>query len=207
MKQSEKFWDRIAERYAKSPIKDEATYQKKLQLTRDYFQEDMNILEFGCGTGSTAIAHSPFVKHILAIDISSKMIEIATSKAELQQLGNIRFQQTTLEELNLPDHSFDLVMGHNILHLLTDKDESIRQVHRLLKPGGIFVSTTACIADSMNFLRFLLPIGKFLRLIPQVTVFSERQLRHSFIQACFEIVYQWQPGKRQSLFIVVRKTS
>ena len=75
------FWDRIAERYSKRPVADEAAYQKKLQVTREYFQPDMAVLEFGCGTGSTTITHSPYVRHIRAIDISSKMIEIAKGKA------------------------------------------------------------------------------------------------------------------------------
>jgi cyclopropane fatty-acyl-phospholipid synthase-like methyltransferase len=62
MVQSTKFWDRIAERYSKQPVADEAAYQKKLQVTREYFRPDMEVLEFGCGTGSTAIAHAPYVE-------------------------------------------------------------------------------------------------------------------------------------------------
>jgi cyclopropane fatty-acyl-phospholipid synthase-like methyltransferase len=42
----------------------------------------MELLEFGCGTGGTAIIHAPHVKHIRAIDISPRMIEIAKSRAE-----------------------------------------------------------------------------------------------------------------------------
>jgi ubiquinone/menaquinone biosynthesis C-methylase UbiE len=42
----------------------------------------MEVLEFGCGTESTAIAHAPYVKHIQALDISSKMIDIAQGKAQ-----------------------------------------------------------------------------------------------------------------------------
>jgi len=64
MNQSVKFWDKIAERYSRQPVADEAAYQKKLQVTREYLKPDMEVLEFGCGTGSTAIAHAPYVKHI-----------------------------------------------------------------------------------------------------------------------------------------------
>lgn len=81
MNDSAKFWDKIAEKYSKQPIADEAAYQKKLQVTQEYFKPDMEVLELGCGTGSTAIIHAPYVKHIRAIDISSKMIEIAQGKA------------------------------------------------------------------------------------------------------------------------------
>ena len=75
MRQPSKFWDKRAEGYSKSPVADEESYQKKLQVTREYLKPDMEILEFGCGTGSTAITHAPCVKHIRAIDVSSKMLE------------------------------------------------------------------------------------------------------------------------------------
>ena len=80
-KYSARFWNIMAKRYSKSPVPDEAAYQKKLQVTRKYFRPDMKVFEFGCGTGSTAIVHAPYVKHIQAIDVSSKMVEIAEAKA------------------------------------------------------------------------------------------------------------------------------
>ena len=89
MDQSTKFWDKIADRYARQPVADEAAYQKKLQVTRDYFRPDMEVLEIGCGTGSTAIAHTPYVNHIRAIDFSANMIAIAQQKANDQQINNI----------------------------------------------------------------------------------------------------------------------
>lgn len=93
MNPSSRFWDRIAERYSKRPVADEASYQKKLAVTRTYLRPEMKVLEFGCGTGSTAITHSPFVKHIRAIDISSKMLEIARGKATRGGVGNVTFEQ------------------------------------------------------------------------------------------------------------------
>ena len=162
MHQPSKFWDKIAERYAKKPVADEDSYQKKLQVTREYLKPDMEILEFGCGTGSTAIAHAPYVKHIRAIDISSKMIEIAQGKADAGDFENVTFEQSTLDELNLLDETFDAVMGHSILQLLENKEEAIAKVHRMLKPGGLFVSSTACIGDFMKVFKVIAPIGKFL---------------------------------------------
>ena len=66
MNRESKFWDKIADRYSKSPVADEESYQRKLQVTREYLRPDMKVLEFGCGTGSTAITHAPFVNHIQA---------------------------------------------------------------------------------------------------------------------------------------------
>ena len=82
MDRETKFWNKIADRYSRRPISDEAVYEKKLDITRKYFRPDMEVLEFGCDTGTTAIAHAPYVKHIRATDISSKMIAIAQRKAD-----------------------------------------------------------------------------------------------------------------------------
>ncbi|MEM8605196.1 MAG: methyltransferase domain-containing protein, partial [Cyanobacteria bacterium P01_H01_bin.121] len=102
MNASAQFWDKIAEKYSKQPIADEAAYQKKLQVTREYFQPSMNVLEIGCGTGSTAIAHAPYVQHIHAIDFSSNMIEIAQAKAAAQNIQNVTFGQASIDELSVP---------------------------------------------------------------------------------------------------------
>ncbi|AFY58816.1 methylase involved in ubiquinone/menaquinone biosynthesis [Rivularia sp. PCC 7116] len=202
---SAKFWDKIAEKYSKQPIADEAAYEKKLQATREYFQPDMEVLEFGCGTGSTAILHAAYVKHIRAIDISSKMIEIAQKKADAENIKNITFEQLTIDELSVSDCTYDMVLGLSILHLLENKEEVISKVHRILKPGGIFVTSTACLADSMKWFKLIAPIGNFLGLIPLVKVFTTKELEYSFTNSGFVIDYQWQPSKGKAVFIVAKK--
>lgn len=200
------FWDKIAEGYAKRPVADEAAYQKKLQVTREYFQPEMEVLEFGCGTGSTAIAHAPYVKHIRAIDISAKMLEIAQGKADAEQVENITFERSTIDEFSAAERSLDAVLGLSILHLLANKEEVIAKVHKMLKPGGIFVSSTACIGDTiLRFLAFIVPIGKLLGLLPLVKAFTRKELERSLTDAGFEIDYQWQSGKGKAVFIVAKK--
>ena len=207
MDPSARFWDRIAERYSKRPVPDEAVYQKKLEITRGYLRPDMEVLEFGCGTGSTAIAHAPYVKHIHATDISSKMIEIARRKAVAEGIENVTFEQSGIGELRVPDLSLDAVLALSILHLLEDKEAVISKVHRMLKPTGLFVTSTACIGDTMKWFKLIGPIGRSLGLIPLVKVFSVKELETSITEAGFEIDYQWQPGKRKAVFIVARKVS
>ena len=205
MDQSARFWDKIAERYSKRPVSDEAAYQKKLQVTREYFRPDMEVLEFGCGTGSTAIAHAPHVKHIRAIDISSKMIEIAQGKAAAGNIKNVTFERSTIDDISVPDQTFDAVLGLNILHLLDNREGAIARVHRMLKPGGIFVTSTACLGDTMKFLKFVAPIGRVFGLIPLVKVFTTRELVARLTEAGFKIDHQWLPGKYKAVFIVAKK--
>ena len=205
MEQPAKFWDRIAQRYSQQPIADEASCQKKLAVTREYLQPDMKVLEIGCGTGSTAIIHAPYVKHIHAIDISSKMIEIAQSKADAESIANISFEQLTIDDLDAQDQALDVVLGLSILHLLENKEEVIAKVYKMLKPGGIFVSSTVCLEDSMSWLKVIAPLGKLLGLMPLVKFFTKEELEACLCNAGFAIEYSWQPGKGKAVFLVARK--
>lgn len=213
MTTSTNFWDKIAEDYSKQPIADEDAYQKKLQVTRQYFQPSMNVLEFGCGTGSTAIAHAPYVQHIRAIDFSSNMIEIAQAKANAQNIPNVTFEQASIDELSVPDQTYDVVLGLNVLHLLANKEEAIAKVYNLLQPGGLFITSTVCLGETMAWFKLIAPIGKFLGLFPLVKVFTIKDLERSLTDAGFAIDYQWQAGDYQSpignakiLFIVAKKS-
>jgi ubiquinone/menaquinone biosynthesis C-methylase UbiE len=201
------FWNRIAKRYASQPVADEAAYQKKLDYTQRYFTPESLVLEFGCGTGSTAIYHAPKVKHILATDISLAMLEIARDKAKAAALENITFAQSTLMAIESPEEHWDVVLGMSILHLLPDKDAHIRRVYELLKPGGVFVSSTACIKDMPTWFKFLAPVFTWTPLLPSVQVFGAEALKQSFIKAGFEIDYEWQPGPDKAVFLVARKPS
>ena len=65
MDRETKFWNKLADKYSRQSVRDEAGYQKKLEVTREYLQPDMEVLEIGCGTGSTAIAHAPAPLHLV----------------------------------------------------------------------------------------------------------------------------------------------
>jgi len=199
------FWDKLADKYSRRPISDEAAYQKKLDATRKYFKPDMEVLEIGCGTGTTAIAHAPYVGHILATDLSTRMVEIAKDKAKAEGIDNVTFEALSVDALNVPDASLDAVMAHNILHLLEDKERAIADIHTMLKPGGVFVTSTACIGDMMLLFRLMVPVGRFLRLFPLVKVFRVAELKDSLENAGFEIDYEWQPKKTAAAFIICRK--
>jgi len=206
MHKQAKFWDKIAERYSRQAIADEAAYQKKLKITQGLFRPEMEMLELGCGTGSTAIIHAPFVKHIRAIDISSKMLEIAKAKADAAEIKNIKFEVATCDELNVADESMDVVLAMSILHLLEDKEAMIAKVYRMLKPGGVFVSSTACITGTMTLIKLIVPIGRLFGFMPQVLkFFTPKELANAIADAGFNIDYQWQPGRNKAVFIVAKK--
>jgi ubiquinone/menaquinone biosynthesis C-methylase UbiE len=205
MSPSSEFWDKIALKYSRKPVPDESVYQQKLEVTQSYFRPEMEVLEIGCGTGSTAIVHAPHVRHIRAVDISPKMIEIAREKAAAAAIENVDFEVGTVENLSPPDQSLDAVLGLSILHLLEDREGAIAEVHRMLVPGGVFVSSTACLGDMNPLIRLVVPVARMVGLAPMVAVFTSDELVTSLENAGFKIDHQWQPGKGKAVFIVAKK--
>lgn len=200
--QKAKFWDKIADKYAKDPIADMASYEHKLKLTRDHFRPDMSVLEIGCGTGSTAILHAPHVAQYLAVDISERMIEIARAK---DAPPNLSFQVADVEEMPLEPGSFDMVQAHSALHLLNDPKATIEKIYDAVKPGGLFISSTACVGG-VWWLKLIAPIGKALGKFPHIAWFTENDLRQMMRDAGFEIIEDWRPkGKIKALFLIARK--
>ena len=199
-----RFWDKIADKYSKRPIADEAAYERKLSISKDYFRADMDVLEFGCGTGGTALHHAPNVASIHAIDVSPRMIEIAKNKQASAKAENVNFEVGSIETLDVPDQSYDAILAMSVLHLLQDKEMVINKVYRLLRPGGVFISSTACIGDGLKIFKYIEPIGRALGLMPAVKVFNAKQLIETLEASGFQIEYQWQPGKLKATFIVAR---
>ena len=97
------------------------------------------------------------------------------------------------------------MLGLSILHLLEDRDAAIARVHSLLKPGGVFISSTACLGEKMWFFSLIAPIGRALGLLPMLRVFTQVQLAESLRQVGFELEHQWRPDKAVAVFIVARK--
>lgn len=205
MATARRFWDKIADRYSKMSISDEEAYRKKLAKTREYLTPQSEVLEFACGTGGTTIKHAPFVKHIYAIDISKRMIEFCEEKLKVANVDNVTFEQNAIENIHPVDGCYDVVMGMSILHLLVNKDLVIRKVFQMLKPGGVFVSSTICLGDYMPFFKFIVPFGRAIGKMPLVRSLKVNELEQSFINAGFTIEHRWQPHKKAAVFFVVRK--
>lgn len=205
MQKISKFWDKHAEGYSRQPIADIASYEHKLDKTREYFTKDTKILEIGCGTGSTAILHAPHVSHILATDVSAKMLEIANNKTKKEKISNITFKQVEALDISLTE-PVDVVMTMSLLHLVKDKEALIEKIYTWLKPGGVFVSSTGCLADSpWRHIRIVAPLARLLGLIPMFKIFSGDQLCAAITDVGFTIDYVWKPEKGPVVFIVAKK--
>lgn len=198
------FWDRAAPGYSKQPIADTENYARKLAATQAHMRPDMTVLELGCGTGSTALAHAPHVARIDATDVSAVMVDIGREKAAQAGIDNVRFWQSGVEEFEA-EGSYDMVLALNLLHLLPDRAGALAKIHRLLKPGGLFVSSTVCLADRLWFMRPVIPVLQWLGKAPYVSFFAEHQLLDEMAAAGFEQREHFSHGRANSVFLVASK--
>jgi len=97
-------------------------------------------LELGCGTGFFLLnlKQAGVLDRGFVTDISPGMVEVAKRNAE--SLGfSVEGRVADAESIPYPDESFDLVVGHAVLHHIPDVELALREVIRVLKPGGRFV--------------------------------------------------------------------
>lgn len=107
-------------------------------------------LELGAGTGyfSLNLLQAGVIGQATCTDISAGMIEALERNA--QRLGlEVETAVTDAESLPFDDESFDLVIGHAVLHHLPDLERAWREIHRVLKPGGtaIFAGEPSRLGD------------------------------------------------------------
>jgi len=204
----QRFWNRIARKYAADPIADMAGYERSVEHTRRYLKSGDAAFEFGCGTGTTALKLAPSVDRLTAADISSEMIAIAREKAAAENCTNIAFEVAAPDAALWPDESFDVVLGFNVLHLIAARDAALRSVHRILKPGGLFISKTPCLKDMNVVIRIVVPVMQAIGQAPYVAFFSAEELEHEIVAAGFELVERARHGSGKKdirPYLVVRK--
>ncbi|WP_282609091.1 class I SAM-dependent methyltransferase [Pelagibius sp. Alg239-R121] len=212
---AESFWDKTAERYAKSPVKDMAAYEQTLDRTRAWLLPGDRMLEVGCGTGTTALLLAEKVQEITASDISASMIEIARGKAVDQGVSNVNFRQGTLEGSPLDGGSlgegpYDVVTAYNFLHLLEDPAAAVARVRGLLKPEGLFISKTVCLAGfsfwKRLLVKLLIPVMQLVGKAPYVRFMSVNDVERCMTEAGFEILETGDyPASPPCRFVVARK--
>ena len=204
-----RFWDRIARKYAADPIKDMVGYDRTFNRTRHYLNGADAVLEVGCGTGTTALRLAPHVSRMTATDLSSEMVAIAREKATAEACHNVEFAVATPDRAPWPDSSFDAVLAFNLWHLVADRASALAHVHRLLKPGRLFVSKTPCLAEMNLLIRLAVPVMRLVGKAPYVAFFTAAELESDIERAGFTIIERGRHGsgrKEPRIFIVAQKT-
>ena len=93
-----------------------------------------SVADLGAGTGILASAIAPFVDRIAIVDRSPEML--AAARRRLSATDNASFHRGELETLPLPSESIDLAVLSLVLHHVADPEVALRDVRRVLRPGG-----------------------------------------------------------------------
>lgn len=211
MNKSKEFWDKASKSYDTTEERFEYIHNKSREYTKKFLKSSNVVLDYGCGTGTTSCQLASQVKEIHAIDISSKMIEIAKEKAIHRNIENINFVETNIFDKRYSKESFDTILAFNMLHTILKPENVLQRIHELLKPEGLFISVTPCLRDKMSFLvrlqillvQILCKIGIIPIPIRRLKSFELDRLmiNGNFQNVHTEMIY----SKASSYYVVVKK--
>lgn len=100
---------------------------------------DASLLDLGCGAGHASFAAAGVVREVTAYDLSEKMLAVVRQAASARQLNNITTAHGAAEKLPFADNTFDVVISRYSAHHWHDVALALREVKRVLKPGGKFI--------------------------------------------------------------------
>src|SRR5271157_3817446 len=125
-------WDSIRAGYFTEAVREAA-------IAKAYLRPEMLVADVGAGTGYMTAGLAPLVQKVFVLDGSPAMLDQA--RKNLQQFENIEYYLADSQSLPLPDGSVDAAFANMYLHHCSDPLAAIREMVRILKPGGRLVIT------------------------------------------------------------------
>jgi demethylmenaquinone methyltransferase/2-methoxy-6-polyprenyl-1,4-benzoquinol methylase len=140
-------------------------------------------LEVGVGTGKT-LPHYPPGVELHAVDGSEEMLEVAKRRAKELEI-DVKFYLAEAENLPFPDAYFETVVSSFTFCTVPHPERAMKELHRVLKPGGraIFLEHTKSDSTAINLL-FLLPLNLFLKFLIDDSTLRET---HVLVRRFFEV--------------------
>jgi len=182
------FWNKTADSYDKNK---EKTYSYENKMTLDtsikFCNENMNILDMGCGTGLFTLSLAKHVKHVKAIDYSQKMLNIAKSKGKAANISNIDW---CCEDIckSKSGKTYDMITAFNVIMYLPNIEESLRKIYDHLDDSGYFLLVSDCLGEKSIFFKSISIILEKLGITPKKYIFKINKLKSLLQDAGFEIV-------------------
>lgn len=115
------------------------TAKRELAFLVPHLRTGMNVIDCGCGPGSITIGVAELVApgQVVGIDIEPRQVKAAQAHAAEKGVSNLRFQSGSITALPFPDASFDVAVAHFVIEHLRDPMPALREMRRVLKPGGV----------------------------------------------------------------------
>ncbi|MCY7273856.1 MAG: class I SAM-dependent methyltransferase [Phormidesmis sp. CAN_BIN44] len=106
--------------------------------------KDKYLLDLGCGAGENSVYFALLGAQCVATDYSPGMVEVALKLAETNGV-QIEGRTVNAMDIDFPDNTFDIVYASNLLHHIPHPEITLKEMHRVLKPGG-----KACFWDPLK---------------------------------------------------------
>lgn len=132
--------NRIYDDYASSygfDVSSNLSARLKYDLVLKYIRPDNDVLDVGCANGLYLRLLAPKCRHIVGIDINQPMLDAARATLAQDGITNASLEQRSAADLGFADARFDLVYSFSTLTLVPDLEGALREIHRVLRPGGI----------------------------------------------------------------------
>ena len=172
-------WKKRAKDYEKLDwVQKDDFLLKMIQYTEP--EKDWAGIDIGAGTGKVASAVSKFIDTVVGIDISEEMITEANKLH--RESGNISFEQGDVENLRYDKESFDMATARMVFHHVDDCLKGMKEVFRVLKPGGHFMLCEGVPPDHLTRDRY----ERIFELKEKRHTFSEAELINLFDKAGFQ---------------------
>ncbi len=116
-----------------------------LSVVRKWGITDGRVLDVGTGTGSIAIGFAQGIPgvQVVGLDLSDVVLDLARDNAQKSEISvRVTFEKGDAQDMPFEDTTFDLVISSDTLHLIENPIKMFDEVHRVLKPQGMF-----CISD------------------------------------------------------------
>lgn len=136
--------ERVVEDFLGKSLEDYFIYQFHI-ATYKYarkFVANKKVLDFGCGSGYGTSYIADYCKEIVGVDISDEAISYANSNYKSPNLSFTCIETIELLPLPFMDKEFDVVISFQVIEHIEDTDNYLKQIHRVLKPGGQLIIVT-----------------------------------------------------------------
>ena len=160
------FWSTFARFYDVAEAINGEVYQEMISITRTMIPRGAAVLDCAAGTGALTIAAAERAGSVLCTDDSEEMLSVAERKCKRRRLENVSFERRNIFHLGDEDNAYDVVMAGNVLHLLIEPENAVRELCRVTKPGGRLLLPTFVLKDKNALSEMLLGIYKKLGFSP-----------------------------------------